>query len=137
MVRWVLAAATAVFAILGLALRDDPRWFAASGLCGLLWGGWDFVASRVLDPLGDWASHRMMPAAPGGSSYGATAEVDDAIRRLEDQWQAGSSRQEDLRIALQLADLHRVAKRDPESARRVLARARERYPDAPELRSRE
>jgi hypothetical protein len=64
-VRGFFAAATVLFAAISLVFRDDPRWFAASGLCGLLWGGWSFLAEHVLVPLAEWSSQLIARVAGG------------------------------------------------------------------------
>ncbi|MBI3981365.1 MAG: hypothetical protein HY337_00525 [Gemmatimonadetes bacterium] len=69
-VRGFFAAGTMVFAALGLVLRDDARWFAASGLCGLLWGGWGFLSDHVIVPLADWSSQIFARVSGGSNTEG-------------------------------------------------------------------
>lgn len=132
-VRSVFAAGTALFAALGLVLRDDPRWFAASGLCGLLWGGWGFLTDYVLHPLAAWSGHMLMRITGGGPAMPLRPTVEDTIRSLESRLDTGASRESDIRAALVLEELYRTVRKDPVNAARVLAAARARYPDAPEL----
>ncbi|OGU04343.1 MAG: hypothetical protein A2W29_08185 [Gemmatimonadetes bacterium RBG_16_66_8] len=134
-VRTVLAGGTAVFAALGLVFRDDPRWFAASGLCGLLWGGWGFLSDYAFGPLGEWASG-LFARVPGDDLAALRPNIEQTVRTLEARLEAGEGRESDLRMALVLEELHRKIRHDPVSAARVVALVRDRYPDAPELKSR-
>jgi hypothetical protein len=133
-IRRVLAGATGVFAVLGLAFREDARWFAASGACGLLWWAWDAIREHVIGPAGAWLSDLMAGSALMGSSAGMRPSLEETIRLLEAHLAAPTSRKVDLNAAIRLEEIYRIVKRDPENARRVIGLVLERYPDAPELK---
>jgi hypothetical protein len=130
--RRLLATATVVAALLGLA--GDARWFAASGAFGVAWWGWDFIWGSVFGPLGA----RLTGMLTGTSSVESPPDlsVDDTIRLLEHHLAAdGVPRHVQIQSALRLAEMYRLSKQDPQRARDVIERIRERWPDAPELQT--
>ena len=54
LVRRILGTATIAFLGIGFLVSEDPRWFVAGGLTGILWTLWDIVWERLLAPFGDW-----------------------------------------------------------------------------------
>jgi len=130
--RRFLAGATIVATLLGLL--GDPRFFAASGAFGVAWWGWDFIWDNVIGPLGGWFSGMLTGTSTVESPPDLT--VDDTIRLLEDHLAAdGVPRHVQIQSALRLAEIYRLNKQDPQRARDVLQRVKERWPDAPELRT--
>jgi hypothetical protein len=128
--RRLLATATVVAALLGLV--GDARWFAASGAFGIAWWGWDFIWGNVFGPLGSWFTGMLTGTSSVESPPDLT--VDDTIRLLEHHLAAdGVPRHVQIQAALRLAEIYRLSKQDPQRAREVLERTRERWPDAPEL----
>ena len=131
-VRTSLAAGTVLFAGVGLLLRDDPRWFAASGLCGLLWGGWGLLTDHVLNPLGEWSSQFFLRVSGGDPGVRLRPTLEDTINTLEQRLEVGSSRESDIRTARVLEELYRTVRKDPANAARVRTLVRSRYPDTAE-----
>ena len=129
--RRALGMATVCSVVLGLAA--DPRWFAASGAFGAVWWAWDFVWDNILGPLGGFLTGAITGTADVQEP--PDLSLDDTIRLLEDHLAAdGVTRHVQIQSALRLAEIYRLNKRDPDRARDVIARARTRWPDAPELR---
>jgi hypothetical protein len=129
-VRAFLATGTAVFAILGLVFRSDPRWFAASGLCGLLWGGWGLLSDHVLHPLAEWSSQFLFRSSRGAVTGPIQSGIQATIRDLEQRLEARLSRESDIRTARVLEEIYRTVRKDPANAARVIAIVRTRYPGA-------
>lgn len=132
-VRSIFGTATIVFAGVGLAVRDDPRWFVASGMCGILWWSWDLLLQYVFKPVGDWVSDQLIGGGVLGSSAGMRPNLEEMIGLLEGHLRRGTSRKVDINAAVRLEEIYRTVKKDPGRAREVVRIARERYPDAPEL----
>lgn len=121
---------TVLSVILGLA--GDPRWFAASAAFGTVWWAWDWVWDNVLGPLGGLFTGAITGTADVESP--PDLSVDDTIRLLEGHLAAdGVTRHVQIQSALRLAEIYRLNKKDPAKANEVLARARAKWPDAPEL----
>ena len=133
-VRGFMAAATLVFALAGLLVRD-ARLFAASGAFGLMWLGWDFLTAQLFDPFGDWLS-RLWSGGVGAGRDAANLRptLEDTVRLLEGHLRPGVARSVVVQAAIRLEEIYRTIKDDPVRAREVIARARELAPDAEELR---
>jgi len=134
-VRVVLGAGTMVFGLIALLVaRDDPRFWGAAGALGILWWGWDLVVEHVLRPLSGWAAGVFSGAAGDGSpSPNTRPTLDDTIRLLESHLEGRASRQVVVNAAMRLEEIYRTVKKDPSRARRAIARAKQRFPDAEEL----
>jgi hypothetical protein len=131
-VRGVFATGTVVFFLVGLLVRNDPRFFAAAGALGLVWWLWDILLDHVVVPLGDWFLG-MLSGAGANEALGALRPtIDDTIRLLESHIAKDASEQVCVNAAIRLEEIYRVAKKDPEKARRVIDSVREKYPDADE-----
>jgi hypothetical protein len=132
-VRRIFGTATIVFAGVGFAVGDDPRWFVASGMCGVLWWSWDLLLEYVVTPVGDWISGQLIGGGLMGSSAGMRPNLEEMIGLLEGHLRRGTSRKVDINAAVRLEEIYRTVKKDPGRAREVIRIARERYPDAAEL----
>ncbi len=131
-VRAVFATGTVVFFVVGLLVRDDPRWFAAAGTLGLVWWLWDLVLDHVILPLGDWFFGLLSGAGAGEQLDELRPTIDDTIRLLESHIEKGASEQVCVNSAIRLEEIYRLVKMEPEKARRVVESVREKYPDAEE-----
>lgn len=132
-VRTVFAAATIGSALIGFAIRGDPRWFVASGAFGFIWLVWDLLSDHVLAPLGDWI-HRMWAGGVGTLGSGALRPtLDDTIRLLESHLEKGASRPVQIQAAIRLEEIYRTIRKDPDAARRVIGLVKERFPEASSL----
>jgi hypothetical protein len=133
-VRGFMAAATVVFALVGLLVRD-ARWFAASGAFGVMWLMGDLLTAHFLDPLGDWLSRLWSGLGDAGADTpNLRPTLDDTVRRLEGHLRSGVARSVVVQAAIRLEEVYRTVKNDPVRARDVIARARQLAPDAEELR---
>jgi hypothetical protein len=132
-VRRIFGTATIAFAGVGFAVGDDPRWFVASGMCGVLWWSWDLLLDYVFTPVGDWISSQLIGGGLMGSSAGMRPNLEEMIGLLEGHLWRGTSRKVDISAAVRLEEIYRTVKQDPSRARAVIRIVRERYPDAPEL----
>jgi hypothetical protein len=132
-VRFIFATATVITFLAALAIRNEPRLYAASGVFGAIWWGWDLLMEHAFHPLGDW----LFGVFAGGSADAGSSQnrltLDDNIRLLENHLKARTSQKVDLNSAIRLEEIYRSVKKDPERARRVIETVLERYPDAPEL----
>lgn len=124
--------ATVAFGLIGLAIRGDARWFAASGIFGAIWWAWDLLAAHVFAPLSDWA-FRALSGDALGPPPNVRPTLDETIRLLENHLERPTTRQVDINAAIRLEEIYRTIKRDSAKARRAIRIVRERYPDAPEL----
>lgn len=134
-VRRIFGGATIVFGAIGLLLRDDVRWFAASGACGALWLGWDVLRDHVLAPFGDWVHHALSGGLADGPPPNTRPTLDDTIRLLESHIAGDASRAVQINAAIRLEEIYRLVKKDAAKARDVIKRVRGRFPDAAELRA--
>ena len=131
-VRAVFATGTVVFFAVGLLVRDDPRWFAASGTLGLVWWAWDILSDHLFLPLGDWFFGLLTGQNVGEPMNDLRPTIDDTIRLLESHLEHGASEQVCVNAAIRLDEIYRTVKKDPASARRVVRTVKEWFPDAPE-----
>ena len=132
-VRRIFGTATIAFAGVGFLVGEDPRWFLASGFCGIVWWSWDLLLEHVLVPVGDWVSEQLIGGGLTGSSAGMRPTMEETITLLEGHLRRGASRKVDLNAAIRLEEIYRTVKKDPGRAREVIRIVKERYPDAPEL----
>ena len=130
--RAVLGTATAVFVLVALLVRDDPRWYVAAGAAGALWTLWDLVWDHVLAPFGGWI-HDALSGGLAGPQPNLRPTLDDTIRLLEGHIAGNARRGVQLQAAMRLEEIYRTVKKDPARAREVIRRVRERFPDAVEL----
>jgi hypothetical protein len=131
--RTIFGSATIGSGLVALLLRDDARWFAAAGVFGLLWWSWDLLLDHVFVPLGEWMAQVFTSGVAQGAAPNVRPTLEDTIRLLEGHIRKRASRQVEINAAVRLEEIYRTVKRDPERARDVIARVRERYPDAREL----
>jgi hypothetical protein len=133
-VRGFMAAATLVFGAAGL-LAGDARWLAASGFFGLLWAAWDFLGAYLFGPLGGWLERLWSgDVGSGGAAADLRPTLDDTVRLLEHHLRPGVARSVVMQSAIRLEEIYRTIKDDPVKAQQVIARARELFPGAEELR---
>lgn len=132
-VRRIFGTATLAFAGVGFVVQEDPRWFVASGMCGIIWWSWDLLLEYVFTPVGDWVAQQLIGGGMMGSSAGMRPNLEETIALLEGHLRRGASRRVDINAAIRLEEIYRTVKRDPGRAREVIRVVRERYPDAPEL----
>ncbi len=135
--RMVFATATILCGLGGIVFRYDARWFGAAGAMGVLWLTWDLLVEHVLNPFGDWASNLFVSGTGEDSPPNLRPTLDDTIRLLESHIGHRASRQVEINAAIRLEEIYRTVKKDPEKARAVVERVRERYPDAAELKNRD
>jgi hypothetical protein len=129
----IFGTSTIAFAGIGFVVWEDPRWFVASGMCGIVWWSWDLLLEYVFVPVGDWVSDQLMGGGVMGSSAGMRPNMEETIALLESHLRRGASRKVDINAAIRLEEIYRTVKQDPQRAHEVIRIARERYPDAPEL----
>jgi len=131
-VRAVFATGTVTFFAVGLLVRDDPRWFAASGTLGLAWWAWDILLEYVFLPLGDWFLGLLSGYGAGEPMNELRPTIDDTIRLLESHIEHGASEQVCVNAAIRLEEIYRTVKKDPGRAKQVVEAVRARYPNAPD-----
>lgn len=131
--RVVFGTATVICGVIGIVVRNDARWFVAAGSLGIVWWFWDLFFEHVLVPFGHWASHLFVSGIGDGPPPNIRPTLDDTVRLLEGHLEHRASRRVEINAAIRLEEIYRTVKRDPERARAVIQRVRERYPDAPEL----
>ena len=129
-VRGVFAVGTVTFFVLGLLIRDDPRWFAAAGTLGLIWWAWDILLEYVLLPLSDWFLGLLTGQRVGEPMNDLRPTIDDTIRLLESHLEHDASEQVCVNAAIRLEEIYRTVKNDPSRAKKVVKSVRERYPNA-------
>ena len=129
-VRAVFATGTVTFFAAGLAVRDDPRWFVASGTLGVVWWAWDILLEHVFVPLGDWFLGLLTGYGVGEPMNELRPTIEDTIRLLESHIEHGASEQVCVNAAIRLEEIYRTVKNDHERARQVVASVRARYPNA-------
>jgi hypothetical protein len=131
-VRGVFGTAT-IGSLVIAVLIGDPRWYAVSAACGLVWWAWDLLLEHCFVPLGDW----FMGVVTGGVTDPRASQtrltLDDTIRLLENHLKHHTAPKVDINAAIRLEEIYRTVKKDPEGARRVIETVLERYPEAPEL----
>ncbi len=133
-VRGFAAGATAVFGVAALATGEPKAWVAC-GAFGLMWAGWDFLGEYVFGPVGEWIARLWSgEAGPDRGAAGLLPTLDDTIRLLEHHVQPGVARSVVMQSAVRLEEIYRAIRGDPNKAREVIARARQLFPDAEELR---
>lgn len=132
-VRRILGTATIAFAGIGFVVGGDPRWFVASGMCGIVWWTWDLLLEYILMPVGDWVADQLIGGGVMGSSAGMRPNLEETIALLEGHLRRGTSRRVDINAAIRLEEIYRTVKGDAARAREVIRIARERYPDASQL----
>jgi len=133
-VRGILGTATVGLLVVALLVRDDPRWFALSGTCGMLWWGWDLLMEYVVTPMGDWIMSVITGGALDSPPPGVRPNLADTVKFLEGHLERGASPRVEMNAAIRLEEIFRTVKQDPERARRVVETILERYPDAPKLK---
>lgn len=131
--RIVFGTATILTGLGGVVFRDDSRWFLLAGSLGILWWTWDLFVEHVLVPFAAWASNLFVSGTGDGPPPNLRPTLEDTIRLLESHLEHRASRRVEINAALRLEEIYRTVKKDPERARGVIRRVRERYPDAPEL----
>ena len=133
-VRGILGTATVGLLLVGLLVRDDPRWFVLSGTCGMLWWGWDLLIEYVVTPTGDWLMSVIAGGALDSPPPGARPNLEDTIKFLEGHLERGASPRVEMNAAIRLEEIYRTVKKDPARARLVVDTILERYPAAPKLK---
>jgi hypothetical protein len=130
-VRSLLAVAAVGFGGVGL-IGGDERLLVAAGAFGIIWTIWDLMWERVLGPATDWLT-RALTEGVSGPPVDTRPTLDDTIRLLESHLARDTARSVQIQAAVRLEEIYRTVKKDPERAREVIQRVRERYPDAEEL----
>ncbi len=90
-VRHFMAAATLVFGAVGLFVQD-PRWFAAAGVFGVMWTAWDFLGGYFFGPLGEWLSRVWFGDVTTDGTANLRPTLDDTVRLLEGHLRPGVAR---------------------------------------------
>lgn len=133
-VRGFAAGATVVFGVAAV-VSGEPKAWAACGAFGLMWTGWDVLGQYVFGPVGDWFVRLWSGAGETNrDAADLLPTLDDTIRLLEHHLQPGVARSVVLQSAVRLEEIYRTVRRDPAKAREAIARARQLFPDAEELR---
>ncbi len=88
---------------------------------------------HVVVPTGDWILGILTGLETVGEKSTLRPTLDDNIRLLESHLEKNASKQVCINAAIRLEEIYRTVKKDPERARRAIAKARELYPDAVEL----
>jgi hypothetical protein len=132
-VRLVFGTATVALLIVAIAVRTEPRLFAAAAGCGAIWWAWDLLLEHVVQPLGGWMTGTFLGGGVGVDDAASRPNLDDLIRLLERHIAQGTSRQVDINAAIRLEEIYRTVKKDPDRARAVIETMRARYPEAAEL----
>ena len=131
-VRAVFATGTVVFFVVGLVVKDDPRFFVAAGTLGLAWWMWDLLLEHVILPFGDWAMGLFTGSGASEPVGDLRPTIDDTIRLLESHVENRASQQVCVNSAIRLEEIYRTVKNDPEKAAEVVREVREKFPDAEE-----
>jgi hypothetical protein len=105
-VRGIFGTATIAFAGIGFVVREDPRWFVASGMCGIVWWSWDLLLEYVFEPMGDWLSDQLVGGGVMGSSAGMRPNMEETIALLESHLRRGASRKVDINAAIRLEEIY-------------------------------
>jgi len=132
-VRLLFGTATVALLVVAIAVRTEPRLFAAAGGCGAIWWAWDLLLEHVVQPLGGWITGTFMGGGVGVDDAESRPTLDDLIRLLERHIAQRTSRQVDINAAIRLEEIYRTVKKDPDRARAVIETMRARYPEATEL----
>jgi len=133
-IRGIFGTATVGTFVVAVLVRDDPRWFAVSGTCGLIWWGWDLLLEHILLPIGDWLMSVFAGGALTSPPAGARPSLEDTITFLEGHLERRASPRVEINAAIRLEEIYRTVKKDPERAKRVVDLVLERYPNAPKLK---
>lgn len=120
----------ALFAVVERSM--DPQLAA---LLGFMWAVWiitNDVKRNVVDPVARWFHGQ----AVGGVADGIPLiTMDEETRYLEHLVASPSpDRHHEIMAGIRLAEIYRTAQHDQAKSDALLARLREKYPDAPELR---
>ncbi len=132
-IRATFGTATVFCFVAAMFLSDDPRWWAAMAACGTIWWAWDILIEHVIEPTGDWILGILTGQESVGEKSALRPTLNDNIRLLESHLEQNASRQVCINAAIRLEEIYRTVKKDPERAKKAIARARELYPDAIEL----
>jgi hypothetical protein len=130
-VRYSFAALTIFFGVAGF-VGGSGKMLAVSGAFGTMWWLWDLLIDHVVAPFAQWFGGLFT----GGSLEYTPSEftVDQRIGLLETRIsQDGGDRRRIFQDAVRLIELYELQKKDPDGAKRVVAKMKERFPDAPEL----
>lgn len=130
-VRSIFAAATVIFGLLGLIVREG-RFFVAAGIFGTVWTLWDVVWTRLVEPASTWV-FRMLTEGAGGAPPNIRPTLDDTIRLLESHLESNANQRVKVQAAMRLEEIYRTVRKDPARAQAVVRRIRGLYPDAKEL----
>lgn len=131
----ILGAATlvAVVALLGVLLATGHVEWQLVTLIGVLWAAWGFVAGlfgQLIEPTGRFLVNQFTGNIP---MPGADYTIDEQTARLEHLLTQGLRRHHEILIGVRLAEIYRTHQRDHAKSDALLARLRDKYPDAPEL----
>jgi hypothetical protein len=133
-VRAIFGSATVLTFLFALLVGEDPRLFAVSGTCGLIWWAWDLLMEYVFLPLGDWLLAVLTGGALTSPPVGSRPTLEETIHFLEHHLEHRASQRVEVNAAIRLEEIYRTVKKDPERARRVVDLVLERYPNAPRLK---
>ena len=101
-VRAVLMAATVVFGLLGLLLRE-AKLLAAAGAFAVLWTVWDVLWERAFGPMGEWAV-RALTEGIGEPPVNTRPTLDETIEMLERHLAGGAPRHVEIQVAIRLEE---------------------------------
>ncbi len=114
------------------AWTGDVRWFVASGAFGTLWWTADSLVEWAIRPLVDLLGQVIQGSVRTSSSQ-VGPSLEDTVSRLEAHIDNNAARAVQIQAALKLSDIYRAVYKDAVRAQAILALARTRFPDAPEL----
>jgi hypothetical protein len=131
----ILGGATlvAVLALVGVLLATGRIEWQLVTLAGILWAAWGFLGglfSQLMEPAGRFLANQFTGNLPmPDHNY----SIDEQTARLEHLLTQGLRRHHEILIGVRLAEIYRTHQRDAVKSEALLARLRDKYPDAPEL----
>jgi hypothetical protein len=131
----ILGAATlvAVLALLGVLLATGHLAWELVTFVGILWAVWGFIGglfSQLIEPAGRFLANQFTGNLPMPEQ---NYTLDEQTARLEHLLTQGLRRHQEILIGVRLAEIYRTHQRDAMKSEALLARLRDKYPDAQEL----
>jgi hypothetical protein len=131
----ILGAATFVAgtALLGTLLVTGHLDWQILALVGILWAAWGFIGglfSQVFEPAGRFLADQFTGNLPMPER---DYTIDEQTARLEHLFTQNLRPHQEILIGVRLAEIYRTHQRDEAKSEALLARLRDKYPDAPEL----
>lgn len=131
----MLGAATAVaaLALVGMLLATGHLEWRLVALVALLWAAWGFlegIFAQVIEPAGRFLADQFAGNLPMPEE---DYSIDEQTVRLEHLLTQRLRPHHEILIGIRLAEIYRTHQRDDAKSEALLARLREKYPEAPEL----